>query len=245
MRAFDTSSKKKTQEIDMPPASGMRLGHFAEELFATYLHLSGYKSIHRNLQIIQHKQTVGELDFIAQDEAEQWHHIELAYKIYCFDPSMSQEELSCCVGSNQKDLLIDKLAKLRDHQLPLLHKESTQDILRERGIPTSSILQSVCLKGQLYVPYEQELPAFSHLNPNAVAGYYIRLEQIEAFHETTDQFFIPKKLNWMLSPDLAVDWQPYEIFKGKASALLEDRWSPLCWRKTEKGQLSRFFLVWW
>jgi hypothetical protein len=47
--------------------------------------------------------------------------MELAYKFYLFDPSISSEPINNWIGPNRNDSLQEKLEKLKTKQFPLLY----------------------------------------------------------------------------------------------------------------------------
>ena len=70
--------------------TNLRLGHQVEHIYLELLKAStAYEVIAHSIQLIENKQTLGELDYIIQsNETNEIIHIELAYKFYLLDPSM-------------------------------------------------------------------------------------------------------------------------------------------------------------
>ena len=69
--------------------------------------------LYENVQIIEDKKTIGEIDFIIENiTTKQLIHMELAYKFYLFDPTISSETVNNWIGPNRNDSLKEKLEKL-------------------------------------------------------------------------------------------------------------------------------------
>jgi hypothetical protein len=50
--------------------------------------------LYENIQVIEDKKTIGEIDFLLKKNTKQVIHMELAYKFYLFDPSISSEPIT-------------------------------------------------------------------------------------------------------------------------------------------------------
>lgn len=81
-------------EFQLP--TNIRLGHLAERIVSQLIQLStNYNVIYENVQVIENKKTIGEIDFIIEEIAtKQLIHVELAYKFYLFDSTISSESLN-------------------------------------------------------------------------------------------------------------------------------------------------------
>lgn len=223
----------------------IRLGHFAEKIFVALLKKKFPGStVMTNIQIIDNSRTLGELDVLLIQK-ERIEHIEFCYKIYLFDPHLSDKEFGCWIGPNRRDSLKHKVDKLLSKQLPLFWQSETKELLREE-IKNFEILekqQSVCFAGQLYVPLErfQKQEKFLYGIPD---GFYIRkkeLDQLEAM-----QWHIPSsKTDWLNSPTLSVEWLKTRAFVSNLKAYHEKDSNPLCWLKTPEDKLYKCFVVNW
>lgn len=128
----------------------MPMGKYFEQLLFFVLERDNrFELLLQNHQIIEGKQTVGEIDLILKDNVtgtvEHW---EIALKYYL--QTKPTEEHSAMLGPNAIDNLAKKMRKLTEHQLPL-----TAD-LSEFGISdTSTIQNKLLLKGQFFYHISQ------------------------------------------------------------------------------------------
>ena len=91
---------------------------------------NNYKVLYENIQIIEGKKTIGEIDFfIKNTTTKRLIHMELAYKFYLYDPKISSEQLNNWIGPNRNDSLKYKLEKLQKKQFPLLYHNSAKSKL--------------------------------------------------------------------------------------------------------------------
>src|SRR5690606_10935595 len=92
---------------------------------------SRYRLLAQNLQIVQEKITIGEIDSIIEHiKTGAKLHIELVYKFYLYDPSI-EGEINKWIGPNRKDNLPQKINKLKEKQLPLLFRRETSRMLSQ------------------------------------------------------------------------------------------------------------------
>lgn len=219
----------------------LRLGKYVEQFVAYQLRQDKrVQVIDQNIQIQEDKRTLGEIDFVIRRNGSSI-HIETVYKFYLYYPS-SVSELHCWIGPNRKDSLIEKLDKLRDKQLPIVHTTPCKDYLQSQNISSDEILQQVYFKAQLFVPYASDV-AFEQLNKECVSGFYLRQKELASFKNC--KFYIPSKKDWLVIPHTQVNWISYEDFLTLSETYLGRKFSPLCWLKSKNGELHKFFLVWW
>lgn len=195
-----------------------------------------------NIQIHQHKITLGELDCILM-KGRQAIHLEVIYKFYLYDDTAGNSELAHWIGPNRKDSLLQKLTKLREKQLPLLYHEETKKYIDSIDLNVTDIKQQVNFKAQLFVPLTNLNPPFNLLNPACISGFYIFKKQLDQF--CNFKFFIPSKIDWLQLPNSNVNWLSFEEFTKKITPFFEQKIAPLCWLKSSKGDLQKFFMVWW
>ncbi len=221
-------------------------GKRMERLFSHYISQSDrYSLLAENLQLIKDKVTIGELDFLIKDnELEQTIHLEIACKFYIYRPGLSPDKMACWIGPNKKDKLVDKLLKLRDRQFPLLQHTVTQQALKALNISHNTIQQQLFLPGILFLPkgYNDDS---GNVNPKAINGYWLTIEQFKKEDFQNCQLAIPEKENWMVDPKHNSEWLPVEKARDLIADKLKNQRSPMVWRKTKFGDYERFFVLWW
>lgn len=219
-----------------------RLGQLAEQFVFNQLDTCQTTEIlAENIQIQKNKQTLGELDTLLLVDKKPI-HLEIIYKFYVYDETLGTQEIERWIGPNRKDSLIEKLTKLQDKQLPLLYSQNCKVALKELELEDYSFEQQVLFKAQLFVPYQKVID-FKLINEDCVSGFYMNTVQLETFKN--HQFYSPSKLDWFLDPHENVNWLEYSYFRSESKEFLDNNQSPLFWLKTETGELSKCFLVWW
>jgi len=223
-------------------APNLRLGKRVEQFVITsFKPDKSIKVLAQNVQIQHKKITVGELDCILLRNNSPI-HLEIVYKFYLYDADVGTTELEHWIGPNRNDNLLKKLSKLKDQQLPLLFNKHTQQILSDLGLEADELLQRVCFKAQLFIPYQQEI-SFSLLNKDCVQGFYVNFLSLEQF--ALCKFYIPKKMDWLLDVQTQVAWMSFDIFHQQIAMLIAKKRAPLSWIKFPNGDLKKFFVVWW
>ena len=116
---FPESDINQAVEVKIP--DGLRLGHQMEYVFEHLIQQSNtYEVVLKNVPVLDGKTTIGEIDFILQDlVTEAIVHVELTYKFYVIDPSIS-EPIHRLLGPNRRDMFFTKLDKMKTAQFPLL-----------------------------------------------------------------------------------------------------------------------------
>lgn len=240
LRQFEIESKPTKINIDIDEK--LRLGKYIERLVAFELQQNQAISIlSENIQIQDDKTTIGELDCLLLKDKTPI-HLEIIYKFYVYDASSGSSEIERFIGPNKKDALIEKLHKLSQKQLPLLYSEASKNYLKTLNLNASEVTQQVYFKAELFMHFQKQI-GLKTLNPNCIAGFYIDKKQLQQFLGC--KFYIPKKIDWILTPHPNVSWLNFEWFTKTVQPYLERRFSPLCWVKFPNGTLQKFFLVWW
>lgn len=224
----------------------LRLGNRLERYFAFVVEQSRqYRVVLQNFQIVEHKKTIGELDFILQDtQTDELLHVELGGKLYLYDP-IFEREIDRWVGPNRKDSLVQKVEKLKNEQFPLLFHPKTVQLLAEKGIDVTKIQQKICLKVRLFLPkdrYGFELPPF--VEPHNIKGYYITWKEFQDSYYAGYQYFIPEKQDWIVHPKYGEVWFNYQEIKGLIAEMYQSSQNPLIWLKKEH-EYETFFVVNW
>ena len=223
--------------------TNLRLGHLAEKVISKAIKSSdNHKVVFENIQILHDKKTIGELDFIIQQvDNKELIHLELAYKFYLYDPSISSEALKNWIGPNRNDSLYEKLEKLKKKQFPLLYHNETKSQLAK--VNANGITQSLCLLVNLFIPYEYN-DAFRPQYQRAIKGYYLDYETFISLDNSHKTYFIPSRKEWGIDPLENENWSNYHDIKDYIKISLKEKQAALIWQK-ESDIYSQFFLVWW
>lgn len=224
----------------------LTLGSRMEDFFRFYIKESKkYDLIKHNIQIIENKNTIGELDFIVYDKKEKkYFHVEHIYKFYLYNDSIENEK-DRYIGPNKNDTFVKKLEKLKNRQLPLLYKNETQKYLDD--IDTISVEQKVCFKGNIYLPLHMIGQNIPIVNTSCIRGFYLNREEFISktrFHSL--EYFMSDKFDWSREPDRDVSWVSYGEIIDAIDLLLNCKKSPLIWLyDKEKNTTESFFVTWW
>lgn len=222
------------------------LGKRIERFFEFFIKQSkNYYLIKNNIQIINNKQTLGELDFLIYDKRkEKYLHIEHVYKFYLYDDSFP-DEIDRFIGPNRDDSLAKKLAKLKDKQLPLLYKDETQKYLE--GIDINSLEQKVCFKGNIYVPMHFKSENLPIINKSCIKGFYISYKEFlkqKQFREF--EYFLPPRNDWGNDCNTNEIWKSFDEIIDEIDFILNHKKSTLIWLKNKKeNKRESFFITWW
>ncbi len=231
------------KNLTFPLPTNLRLGHLAEKVVSTCIKASNnYTVLFENLQLIDGNRTIGELDFIIQNlETKEVIHLEMAYKFYLYDPSISNNVTHKWIGPNRNDSLSKKLEKLKNKQFPLLQHPLAKALMP--NINTKDVVQSLCLLASLYVPYN-----FKHtFNPDysrAIKGHYLDFETFKKIHHNKNAYHAPTRKKWGMDPKHNSNWVNLEGVLEYISTSLQEKQAPLIWQKQDH-QYSSFFVVWW
>jgi hypothetical protein len=233
IKALATNSKK------------LRLGHQLERYFQFLINNSYYETLTSNLQIIVNKTTIGELDFILRDTiTNQLIHVEIATKFYLYDPSF-EDELKRWIGPNRKDSLLQKMDKLQEKQFPLLYHNQTIEVLKILGIDVLEIKQALDFRAQLFVPFHLLETKRPYIDTRNIAGYYLPIIDFTVDYYQEQQYFLPKKLDWLIAPKNNEEWYSFSEVLLEIRASLSNKQSPMLWMKTKENTYAKLFIVWW
>ncbi len=235
---FDFSQLNITQKLP--------LGKRIERFFEFYMQQSiNYELIKSNIQIINNKETLGELDFLLFDKrADRYLHVEHIYKYYLYDESFSNE-IDRFIGPNQDDTFAKKIAKLKDKQLPLLYKNETQEYLE--NIDINSFEQKVCFKGNIYVPIHLLGKDIPIINNACIKGFYLNREVFLKQKEFRDyEYFLPQRNDWVSDCNTNEIWKTFDEAIDEINLFINHKKSTLVWLKNKKeNKMQSFFVTWW
>ena len=220
-----------------------RLGLLVEQFVFDCLNENkDIKIIATNIQVIEDKRTLGELDGLILDK-KKLIHLELAYKFYLYDPEISGSEIDKWIGPNRKDSLKQKLNKLKSNQMPLLHHPKTKEIIKGLDYDSDLFIQKSHFKGQLFLPLGLTLENMDPLNEDCIYGYYLTLNDLSFFDKSS--FYMPSKLDWLIEPHDNVSWRNIDDFTPLLMTYLNASRSPMCWIKNEDNKIQKVFIVFW
>ncbi len=241
--AFDLSNLILPTDLDFPLPTNLRLGHLAEKVVSNSItSSSNYNILFENVQVIEDTKTIGEIDFIIEDiTREQVIHMELAYKFYLYDPTISSQLINNWIGPNRNDSLVQKLDKLKNKQFPLLHHPGVESILRPLQI--ENISQALCLLVSLFIPYNYK-GSFGANFENGIKGYYLNYETFKSIHEPEKNYYIPAKWEWGMEPSSNENWITLGGLEKHFEQYIQEQKALLCWQRF-KGHFSSFFIVGW
>lgn len=242
-KTFHLSELDIVKPLNFQIHTNLRLGHMVEKIVSEMIKAStNYTILYENIQIQKDKNTIGELDFIIQNlTTNQIIHLELAYKFYLYDPTISSESIYNWIGPNRKDSLQEKLEKLKNKQFPLLYNIHTKEQLST--IDIDKITQKLCLLIALFIPYTYK-GNFPPILQKAVKGYYINFETFLNFDHSEKTYHLPNKKEWGITPSENEVWSDLETAKKEIQLQLQVKHAPLCWQK-HNDSYECFFVVWW
>ncbi|EDP70819.1 hypothetical protein FBALC1_08668 [Flavobacteriales bacterium ALC-1] len=221
-----------------------RLGKLAEQFVCYQLQQDeGIQLLGSNIQINKGKQTIGEMDALLLKE-NQPIHLEIIYKFYLYDTLNDYSDpLAYWVGPNRKDALLYKLHKLKSKQFPLLHNKLTHRYLEKHNLNLEEIVQQICFKAQLFLPYNFSEIDIKPLNKDCIAGFYISFNKFSILKEY--RFYVPNKLDWLTLPHNAVEWLSLEEVKTNIEKQINKNRSPLVWLKVNATEFKKCFITFW
>lgn len=243
LQTFSLSELNLVTELDFQLPTNLRLGHLAEIIVSELIKSStNYKVLYENVQLIEDKKTIGEIDFIIKNKnTRQLIHMELAYKFYLFDPKNSSEPINNWIGPNRNDSLKEKLEKVKNKQFPLLYHNSAKSKFNEIEIGEAS--QALCLLVSLFIPYEYR-GSFSSIYEKAIKGYYLNIEKFISFDHSEKNYYLPSKKEWGMTPSENENWTDFNGIEKYINTSIKEKQAPLCWQKYKDSYLA-FFIVWW
>ncbi|SFC85958.1 hypothetical protein SAMN05660479_02559 [Microbulbifer thermotolerans] len=218
---------------------GMRLGDYFEDLWAfAFTHHPDYRLRCRNLPLRTADRTLGELDFVVQHlPSGTTEHWEIAVKFYL------QVADEYWVGPGLRDRLDIKLARMRDHQLPLIHQPQARQLLRQQKIHIDR--QWALMPGRLFRPLDaRRAPQHGELTLGGSPCWWAELDEFQ-------HHFCRHSLRWVQLPKRA--WLaplPPGLTPGDTSEALAQRLcdtsppAPLCVAGiSAAGETERGFIV--
>ena len=223
-----------------------RLGHQMEFVFQRLISNSElYSIILHNLPVKDDKRTVGEIDFILKNiESERLIHIELTYKFYIIDNSIS-EPIHRLMGPNRRDMFFTKMQKIKNHQFELLHSPAGKKALQSKNVNSEELEHQCCFKAQLFVPYQITDIHIRPLNKDCVTGFWIRFDDFNSSEFKQHEYYIPTKSEWVVSPSDNVTYSSHFEILMDINLRMLNKNAPMLWMKKDDGAYEKLFVVWW
>lgn len=241
--------KNKIENIDfnnLDIPEKLPLGKRIERFFEVYIEYSNnYNLVKNNIQVINNKETLGEIDFILYDKRdEKYVHVEHVYKYYLYDESF-ENEVDRFIGPNRDDSFAKKIAKLKNKQLPLLYKNETQEYLE--SIDINLVEQKVCFKGNIYVPRHLLKSKIPIVNNSCIKGFYLSYEEfLKELEFKSYKYLLPARFDWVCDCSLNKTWKSFDEVIDEIDLILNHKKSTLVWMKNRKDNTTQsFFITWW
>lgn len=222
-----------TKELDtLSPKTA--LGRYAERLMAVWFkHNRHYELLKFNHQIIIDKRTVGEIDFLIQEnESGKAIQLEFAMKYYLAFHSPDGE--LTFIGPKGRDNLALKAEKLIEKQMQLssVHRAQLEEELRKLDFRPQ-----VMLKGELFYPLGKECEGNLWLHAR-------RRDKLRSWPTLNRYVILKQRRDWIFPFDITL-WEDaidHEAFlEALASAALQ---IPLMVAfKNAKGEYGRLVIV--
>ncbi len=221
------------------------LGKQMERLFEYFISKADdYRILDKNFQIHQNKITLGEIDFLLENiPKQQFLHVEMVYKFYIYDPSLSGYK--GWIGPNRRDSLLQKITKLKTKQFPFLYHPLTENYLNSLGVSAFQFEQQVCFKAFLFLPKNGDKINLLELNEACLAGYWIHFSEFQSKYYKDKTFICPPKQDWPLPPESGENWISFSVVCKQIQYFFLKNKSPLIWMKIDNFNYERFFVVSW
>lgn len=229
---FESPLQSNHVVTDLQIKQHKRLGKLAEDLFSNWIKQNQrFNVVFENLQIIEDKRTLGEIDVMLFDtELQKYIHLELVTKFYVYNPAYAASDIRAWIGPNRNDSLLEKVTKLKEKQLPLLHQKFTQQVLQD-FIPKAEVIhQQVLFKAYLFVPLKSNINT-GVLNTECIAGNYVTLTQFNSLHITAKRYHCPIKQDWLRHPKTQNSWKDIAEVLPQIAAFMDAAQSLMVWVK--------------
>jgi hypothetical protein len=177
-------------------AGSYKIGKSAESFTKYILGCQGYEILLSNQQLSADKKTIGELDLIVRSEADQFIHIECAYKIYLYRSDL--DPIDPWFGPNQNDKLSQKIGHLVNHQLPVLYSDPSKKLLNDHQIDINRIAQRIMVKAQLFLPFIKDVTLDDWINPSCIAGVWMNKKDWHKYKTQCESVAVIDKPFWFL-----------------------------------------------
>jgi len=181
-----------------------KLGHLYEDALAHVLSsASDLDLLGQSVQIFDdNKITIGELDFILKDLVhKEFVHLEIAVKFYLIDYENGKPNYP---GPDPRDNWLNKLARMREHQLQLVKLDYTKRCLLEKyGV--DEVVTKHLIYGKLFDHYKaDQKPCPPSMRADCQREVWMYLREWEAEFEVNHVKVVPKCL-WPVSVENLIE----------------------------------------
>ncbi len=201
----------------------LRLGAYFEDLIRFFvMQIAGHRDVQSGVVIYDKKRTVGELDLLFRD-GESCHHWELAVKFFLHVPELAPDLGDCFVGPQTRDRFHLKIARVRDHQVPLAGHAAAARVLA----PWQPLRSAALLRGRLFYPASSGWDAGvggSSVAPNHLRGWWCPVDRCDERLPHADSYALLTRREWLAPIDAALDavtkWDREQVcaWAGEAAA---------------------------
>lgn len=224
--------------------TSFRVGTYFEGLVLYWLEkICNLNIIAKQLQVFEENRTVGEIDFVFEDEAGILNHWETAVKFYLHFPTENPTG-SHFIGPNAVDTFEKKSQRLLEHQLPFSQKHFPEVTKRE-----------AFMKGTIFYHADESPPTQlpETMSADHLKGTWIRYSELSLLNDQneTHLFRILHKPYW-LSPEVSCfpseDLNSFAELKSQLDAHFLNSARPLlvsvlACQQTVYHEIDRIFIV--
>lgn len=182
----------------------LRLGAYFEDLIKFFvIEMAGHREVVNGVVIYEKKRTVGELDLLFRDGAV-CRHWELAVKFFLHVPTLAPDAGDCFVGPQTRDRFHLKIARMRDHQLPLPTHAAAAGALA----PWQPLESAAFLRGRLFYPVSSDWRAGlggASVAADHLRGWWCSVDRCEELLPEADSYALLTRREWLAPIDAASD----------------------------------------
>ena len=215
----------------------LRLGKYAEELLYFYFKNSHkYSLLGHNIQLIDDKLTVGEIDYLLQENSTgNLIHLELAIKYFL---KINIQEEDQWIGPSTKDNLSRKRNKLVNHQLRIVEEYNR---LLPPELQKKDFTPQLLLKGAEFI----HLKDYGTTENPFKNAWWEHIENLEHIHKGNQQYtIVPNRKDWIFPFNNRLERMSFDLLEIEITDYLELQNEILISRFSEDGTpLDRGFIV--
>lgn len=192
LRAWDLGTEAAPALLSEPPQR--RLGFYFERLYQVLLEdLLGWPILLKNQQIQANGRTIGELDFVVHNRAEdRIEHHEIAIKFYL--GVLEQPNSTAWYGPNARDRLDLKTSRLLEQQSCRTQLPETLALLAESRI-TGPLMPRIFMPGYLFFPDDLQTLTPDYVPEEHLRGRWMYLHNAKA--QDTSHWIALNKPHWI------------------------------------------------